>query len=463
MKTLVTFLALTVLVMHPLCTVNAVVIVQPAAGTVVAFEADSTATIIAGTPESWVSTNDVAASGGTALYAGGNNNTATSPHSFAQYSIKFATPGTYYLYYRWKADAARTGGDVFTANSSQIPNQFGAYSTPGDLTPFHTSASNGSQAPTNNTFYWQGEADPNTYTVSPADVGAATPLVFTVGTREAGMVIDRFILSTNGALSQAQLDATPNSDTDVVLQGAGDGFVAFEADGAAGKIIAGTPESWVSTNDVAANGGTALYAGGNNDTATSPHSFAQYSIKFATPGTYYLYYRWKADAARTGGDVFTANSSQIPNQFGAYSTPGDLTPFHTSASNSSQAPTNNTFYWQGEADPNTYTVSPADVGAATPLVFTVGTREAGMVIDRFILSTNAALSQAQLDATPDSGSQASGLQLNKAVGSATLSKVSVFFNRPVDASSVQSTDFVISGGVLVSAADVDVNDSRQVN
>src|SRR5438046_2405333 len=211
MKTLVTFVALLVLGICSLCTSNAVVIVQPAAATFVAFEADSTATIIAGTPESWVSTNDVAASGGTALYASGANSTGNSPHSFAQYSIRFATPGTYYLYYRWKADAARTGGDVFTANSSQIPNQFGAYSTPGDLTPFHVSASNGSQAPTNNTFYWQGEADPNTYTVNPADVGAAAPLVFTVGTREAGMVIDRFILSTNAALSQAQLDATPNS------------------------------------------------------------------------------------------------------------------------------------------------------------------------------------------------------------------------------------------------------------
>jgi len=180
--------------------------------------------------------------------------------------------------------------------------------------------------------------------VNPADVGAASPLVFTVGTREAGMVIDRFVLSVNGALTQAQLDATSNSDTDVVLQGASDSFVAFEADGAAGKIIAGTPESWVSTNDVAASGGTALYASGTNSTGNSPHSFAQYSIKFASPGTYYLYYRWKADAARTGGDVFTANSAQIPNQFGAYSTPGDLTPFHVAASNGSQAPTNNTFY-----------------------------------------------------------------------------------------------------------------------
>src|SRR5213075_3446346 len=97
------------------------------------------------------------------------------------------------------------------------------------------SASNGSQAPTNNTFYWQREPDANVYTVNPSDVGAATPLVFTVGTREAGMVFDRFIFSTNGALTQAQLDSTSNSDTDVVLQGATDAFAAYEADGAAGK------------------------------------------------------------------------------------------------------------------------------------------------------------------------------------------------------------------------------------
>jgi hypothetical protein len=102
--------------------VQAVTIVQSTGASYAAFEADTPATIIAGTPESWVSTNDVAASGGTALYASGTNNTGNSPHSFEQYSIKFATPGIYYLYYRWKADAARTGGDVFTANSCQIPN-----------------------------------------------------------------------------------------------------------------------------------------------------------------------------------------------------------------------------------------------------------------------------------------------------------------------------------------------------
>src|SRR5213075_1404078 len=117
-----------------------------------------------------------------------------------------------------------------------------------------------------------------------------------------------------------------------------------------------------------------------------------------------------------------------------------------SASNGSQAPTNNTFYWQREPDANVYTVNPSDVGAATPLVFTVGTREAGMVFDRFILSTNGALTQAQLDSTPNSGSQASGLQVTKAAGSASLTAASVLFNKPLAPASVQSTGFVITGG-----------------
>jgi len=111
-------------------------------------------------------------------------------------------------------------------------------------------------------------------------------------------------------------------------------------------------------------------------------------------------------------------------------------------------------------------VTPADAGTATPLVFTVGTREAGMVIDRFILSTNGALTQAQLDATPNSGSQASGLQVTKAVGSSSLTAASVLFNKPLAPASVQSANFVITGGggvLAVTAAAVDANDARKVN
>src|SRR6185503_12081328 len=110
----------------------------------------------------------------------------------------------------------------------------------------HVSGSNAGSAPTDNVFDWTREADTATYEVGQAQLG--TPLIFTIGTREAGMTFDRFIFSTDGNLTDAQLDALINSDTDVVLQTPGASFAAFEADGAKAKLIAGTPESWVSTN-----------------------------------------------------------------------------------------------------------------------------------------------------------------------------------------------------------------------
>ncbi|MEO6567528.1 MAG: hypothetical protein ABIO94_02095, partial [Opitutaceae bacterium] len=293
---------------------RAATILQGAAATYAAFEADTTANIIAGTPETWVSTNDASASGGRALYADGVNSTGNSPHSFAQYQIKFATVGTYYLYSRWKADPSRTAGDAFTANSTRFPLTFGTYSTPGDQAPFYVSASNGGSAPTDNVYAWSREPDGNVYPVAAGDL--AGPLVFTIGTREAGMFIDRFVFSTEPALTAPQLDALVNSGTDEVLQDFSTTYASFEADGVSAKLLAGTPETWVSTNDPSASGGTALYADGVNSTGNSPHSFAQYKIKFATVGTYYLYSRWKADPSRTAGDAFTANSTRFPLTFG---------------------------------------------------------------------------------------------------------------------------------------------------
>ena len=96
------------------------------------------------------------------------------------------------------------------------------------------------------------------------------------------MMFDRLVFSTEPALTDAQLDALINTDTDNVIQDPGTTFTAFEADGVKATLLAGTPESWASTSDVTASGGTALISSGTNQTATSPHSFAQYSIKFAT-------------------------------------------------------------------------------------------------------------------------------------------------------------------------------------
>jgi len=252
-----------------------------------------------------------------------------------------------------------------------------------------------------------------------------------------------------------------NTNATVIVQGSGSSYVAFEGD-TTGTIIAGTPESWVSTNEPTASAGTALYADGTNSTGNSPHSFAQYSVRFATAGTYYLYYRWRADPARTAGDAFTANSFQVANTFGAFSTPGDLTPFHVAASNGGSAPTDNVFDWSREADTAIYTVTPTDVSSATPLIFTIGTREAGMTIDRFVFSTEAALTDAQLDALANSGTTPTAPQLARAVGSAALNAVTVTFTRPLAAASVSAANFAINNGLTVSSATVDIDDARIV-
>src|SRR6185436_16746941 len=118
---------------------------------------------------------------------------ALAPHSFALYQIKFTTAGTYHLYYRFRADPARTVADQFTGNSCLLPNVLGTFKTAGanGLADFHTSASNGGQAPANNIYDWQREADTATYTVTAAEVAAGVPLVLSVGTREAGFMVDR--------------------------------------------------------------------------------------------------------------------------------------------------------------------------------------------------------------------------------------------------------------------------------
>jgi hypothetical protein len=430
-----------------------------------AFEAEKNATLIAGTPTSWEPVDDAQASGGAALIADGLNDTTTAPHSFAQYQLKFATAGDYYLYYRWKADPARTAADVFTANSSWLPLTFGSFTTTGvdGQAAFYTSAANSTQAPQNNEYQWTTEGVSRVYAVTAADAASQVPLVFTLGTREAGMLIDRIAFSTDPSLSPAALDSLANAQSAVVDQNAGETHLSFEAERPGLTLIAGTPTSWEPINDTQASGGAALIAGGLNDTTTAPHSFAQYQLKFATAGDYYLYYRWKADPARTAADVFTANSSWLPLTFGSFTTTGvdGQASFYTSAANATQAPQNNEYQWTTEGVTRIYSVTAGDVGSTAPLVFTIGTREAGMLFDRIVLSTDPNLSPAALDALPNTGAQAAAPELVKANGSASLNQVTISFTRPLTPSSLAGA-FSLSDGVSVSNATLDPTDARVV-
>jgi hypothetical protein len=294
--------------------------------------------------------------------------------------------------------------------------------------------------------------------VSQAQVDAAVPLIFKIGTREAGMFLDRFVLSTNDSLVEADFNALPDSDTDLVTQGPTDGFVAFQAERVS-QVLAGSPTSWVITNDATANGGKALYQAGANQTA-SASSFALYSLNFTQTGTYSLYYRWRADKAYTDIDPNSANSFRVPVDF------GDLTNDPTSANfltasvnNAIPVPAANSY--NVFKDTSTYTVTQAELDAGTPLTFKIGTREAGMFLDRFVFSTNDAMTEADFNALPDSGSKTPPKILG-AVGSASLTTVNITFDSPLSADSTNLSHFSLSGGLTVLDAVLNPNTSRDI-
>jgi hypothetical protein len=426
----------------------------------VAFEAEN-GTLIAGTPETWAVKANTTASGQKTLRSDGNNDVNTAPHSFAQYKIKFATAGTYFIYIHWMADPALSVGDNFTANSIWIANRFGAFSTAGAAAQpdYIRSAANDVNYPNNDHFIWTRETALS-YEVTEADI-AAGPVTLTIGTREAGFMLDRIILSTQDNLTAAQSDALVNSETDVVVQGATDTFVAFEAETKA-KLFAGTPENWTLYPDNNASGKAALRSIGVNDTVTSPHSFAQYQIQFATEGTYSIYIRWLADPTLSVGDNFTANSIWIANRFGAFSTPGAAaqTDYIRSAANDVNYPNNDHYIWTRETAV-TYTVTAAEISGG-PVTLTIGTREAGFTLDRIVLSPQDTLTGAQLDALLNSGAQAIAPELNKAVGSAELNKISLVFSRPLDPATVAASDFAITPTLQVTSVEVDPADGRNV-
>ncbi|MCC7376669.1 MAG: hypothetical protein IT581_18565 [Verrucomicrobiales bacterium] len=437
------------------------IILQQTGAAFVAFEAENTTTRIQGTPETWETRSDSGASGGNALAAGGTNSTGDSPHSFAQYQIKFATAGTYYLYYRWKTEEARTAGDNATANSSWIPLAFGDLKTPGAdaQTSFTRTDSNNTTAPANNAYAWRREIDAVVYNVDAATLTAAQ--TFSVGTREAGMMFDRFVFSTEPALTDAQLESLANSPSDVIEQSGSDTFIAFEAETVQAKLIAGTPETWERRSDGKASSGGALVAGGTNSTGDSPHSFAQYQLRFAKAGTYYLYYRWKTEEARTAGDNATANSSWIPNAFGDLHTPGaDAQPsFTRTDSNNTTAPANNAYAWRREPDAVVYAV--ADAQANTVQIWSLGTREAGMTFDRFVFSTEPALTDAQLDSLANSGSKPVPPEVATVAGSEKLTEITIKFTRPLSGATVVPANFSATG-LAISAATLDTEDARIV-
>jgi hypothetical protein len=428
---------------------TALTVSQSATSDSIAFEAEAFDQLIASTPTTWVVTNEPAASGGAALFQSGQNDTAAQP-SFALYRLRFSRAGTYTLYYRWRADAVRTGQDANGANSFRRPNTFGDL----PVDQFGAAAVNNAiPVPAANSY--NVFKDSQTFTVTEADVSAGTPLLFKVGTREQGMIVDRWVFSLNDSLTESGVNDLANSATDLIAQGATQEFVAFEAENFS-SLVASTPTTWTVTNEPAASGGASIFQSGQNDTAAQP-SFVFYTLRFSRPGTYTLYYRWRADAVRTGQDANGANSFRRPNTFGDI--PVDQ--FGAAAVNNAiPVPAANSY--NVFRDSQTYEVTEADVAAGVPLIFKVGTREQGMIVDRWVLALNATLTEADFNNLPNSGADAERPQFVGARGSASFTTVVASFSRPISSSSVNPSRFTLSGGLTVSAAAVNEDNAREV-
>src|SRR5262249_18332151 len=145
-----------------------------------------------------------------------------------------------------------------------------------DVSNYATSSINNSRTPPAVNSY-AVSAEALTYTVTQAQVDAGQPLILNFGTREAGLFIDRVILSLN-PLTESDFNSLPNSDTDIIAQGVNETYVAFEAERVS-KIVNAPPTTWVVTNDATASGTQALYGAGANGTP-APSSFASFAIRF---------------------------------------------------------------------------------------------------------------------------------------------------------------------------------------
>lgn len=436
--------------LHLIQTVHSATILQPAGSTSVAFEGESYLNLINSGVTTWTVTNEVAASGGTALYIDGVNNTTLPALSYAVYAIKFATAGDYSVYYRWRADKGHTDLDPNSANSFWMPNTLGDV----DSAAFAgASVNNAVQVPAANSY--NVFKDSKVFTVTQEQVDAGVPLIFKIGTREAGLFMDRFLFSQSDALTTADFNAQQNADTDVIVQGAGN-YVAFEAEAKVTLLNAGAT-TWTVTNEVAASGGAALFIAGVNNTTLPALSYAKYSIKFSSAGDYSVYYRWRADKDHTDLDPNSANSFWMPNTLGDV----DAAAFAgASVNNAVQVPAANSY--NVFKDSKVFTVTQEQVDAGIPITFKIGTREAGLFMDRFIFSQSDALTSADFNALPNSGSDSVGPKLVKATGSETLKDVRVSFTKPLRPDSIAITNFTLSGGLTITAATLDPETSKDV-
>jgi hypothetical protein len=240
-----------------------------------------------------------------------------------------------------------------------------------------------------------------------------------------------------------------------ILQTPGANFVAFEAEENV-VLTPGTPTSWAITNDVTPSGNKALFASGANGT-TVPTSFASYAIKFSTAGSYKVFFRWRANEVYTDADPNAGNSYFAPKFFNASTNVADYT--SSSVNNTRVKPESNTYHVDGETT-SLLAVSQAQVDAGVPLIFTIGTREAGFMLDRFVLTLDSVLSEAQFNLLENTGAIIPPV-ITKVVADGTLRSVRVTFSKALN-QNFDTSNFVITNGLTVLNAVLDPNTLKDI-
>ena len=251
----------------------------------------------------------------------------------------------------------------------------------------------------------------------------------------------------------------------IITQGSSDTFLAFEAEHFA-YVSNSLPTFWVVKNDVPAtgtpaSGGRAIYQSGEPQSTGMSSSFAYYALKFSTPGTYSLYVRWRADKARSDQDGNGGNSYRRPSDFGDLPNDATSSLFPTSSANNTRVPPDANKYAMIK-EGATYAVTQEQIDTGEPLLFKIGTREWGMFLDRFVFSPNANLTEPEFNATPNSGAAARPT-IDKAVGSASLTDVTIAFSKALAPDSADPTFFTLSGGLHVNTATLDAADSKIIH
>ena len=176
-------------------TVQAAMVIQRGGESYVAWEAEDFHTNVTNSTNPWQVITDANASNGVTLTPNGTNHTAPGG-GVATYQLRFGGEGTYRLYFRM---SSVDGG----SDSMFRPTDFGV--APTDPPSPHLSITGG-------VYEWYNDsASPTRYLVETTDLG--TTLTLSVGSREAVFRVDRFVLSTDTGLSDAELDALLNWDT----------------------------------------------------------------------------------------------------------------------------------------------------------------------------------------------------------------------------------------------------------